>query len=185
MSKNILVTYASRAGSTQGVAEAIAQTLEACGFRVSLLPMQSVTDVSSYDAIVAGSAIHFDKWLPEAMQFVESHQVALSQKPFAPFLVCMAMTVQSENRRDQAIKMASGYLTPVRSLVPTMSEGLFAGMLNLSKLPLIYRIPFSLLTMLRIFKEGDYRDWDAIRAWAEHLSAELMSLDSPRYAKVS
>lgn len=176
MSKNILVTYASRAGSTKGVAEAIAQTLENQGFAVDVQTMNTVHDVSAYDGIVAGSAIRMDKWLPEATQFVETYQAELSQKLFAPFVVCLAMSVQNERRREQAIKTASGYLEPVRNLVPTVSEGLFAGVLDLSKLPLIYLIPFSTLTLFGIFKEGDYRDWDAIQAWAEHLSTEFMTI---------
>jgi menaquinone-dependent protoporphyrinogen oxidase len=54
-------------------------------------------------------------------------------------------------------------------LVPTVSEGLFAGVLDLSKLPLRYRLPFSLLTLTGVFREGDYRDWDAIERWAKEL----------------
>ena len=174
MMNTILVTNASRAGSTTGVAEAIAQTLENCGFDVDLQIMQDIQDLSGYSAVVAGSAIRFDKWLPEAMQFIERHQEALSQKPFAAFLVCLAMAVQDEQKREKAIIAASNYLNPVRTLVPTVSEGLFAGVLDLSKLPPVYRIPFSFLTIPGIFKEGDYRDWDAIHQWAKELSPELM-----------
>lgn len=173
MTNKILVTYASRAGSTKGVAEAIARTLENCGLDVDLQTMQDVQDVSGYAAVVAGSAIRFDKWLPEAMQFIETHQADLSQKPFAPFLVCLAMAVQGEQKRNKAIVTASAYLNPVRELVPTVSEGLFAGVLDLSKLPAGYRIPFSVLTLTPFFKEGDYRDWNAIEQWAQDLSTEL------------
>jgi len=37
----------------------------------------------------AGCAIRGGKWLPEAMQFMQTHQAALAQKPFAAFLVCI------------------------------------------------------------------------------------------------
>ena len=48
MSKQILVTYASRAGSTAGVAEAIGKTLAESGARVDVIPMNEVKDLSPY-----------------------------------------------------------------------------------------------------------------------------------------
>ena len=173
MSNKILVTYASRASSTVGVAEAIGNTLIEHGLDVDILPMKDVYDLAQYSAVVAGSAIRFDKWLPEAMDFMERHQVALQQKPFASFLVCLAMAVKGEQRRERARKTASSYLKPVRELVNPVSEGLFAGVLDLSKLPLSLRIGFRVPILLGLFKEGDYRDWDAIRAWANNLPEKL------------
>ncbi len=170
----VLVTYASRAGSTADIAAVIHQTLAASGLTVDLRPMQAVDDLSAYQAVVAGSAIRMDKWLPEAMQFVERHQRQLSQKPFAAFVVCLALAIQNKRGNERALTTASGYLKPVRALVPTVSEGLFAGVLDLSKLSPVYRVPFSMLTLTGIFKEGDYRDWDAIRGWAGEFTTQLL-----------
>ena len=58
----ILVTYATRTGSTIGVAEAIAKTLREHDFEADVFPMQEVTDLASYrqcypkSAMVAGSS---------------------------------------------------------------------------------------------------------------------------------
>ncbi|MEM9950546.1 MAG: flavodoxin domain-containing protein [Chloroflexota bacterium] len=185
MVNKILVTYATRAGSTQGIAEAIARTLQAQNFAVTLQAMQDVHDLSAYDAVIAGSAIRYDKWLPEATQFVERHQATLSQKAFAPFVVCLAMASQNPKRREKAIVTASNYLSPIRALVPTISEGLFAGVLDLSKLSLMPRIIFSTVTTLGLFKEGDYRDWDAIEQWTLDLSSRLVTQAQERYHKAS
>lgn len=73
-----LVTYATRTGSTVGVAEAIAETLREHGAQVDVIPMQDVTDVTSYQAVVAGSAIQNRQWLPEANKFVQTHRSALN-----------------------------------------------------------------------------------------------------------
>ena len=61
MNNRILVTYASRAGSTAGVAEAIGKTLIERGAQVDMLPMQDVKDLTPYSAVVAGSAIRAAK----------------------------------------------------------------------------------------------------------------------------
>ncbi len=58
MPNTILVTYASRAGSTAGVAETIGRTLAECGAMVDVRPVKQVSDLSAYRAVVAGSAIH-------------------------------------------------------------------------------------------------------------------------------
>jgi len=67
MLNKILVTYASRTGSTAGVTKAIGKTLSENGLTVDVLPVQDVKDLESYRAVVAGSAIQAAKWLPEAM----------------------------------------------------------------------------------------------------------------------
>ena len=173
MSHKILVTYASRAGSTVGVAQAIGAALTNRGAAVDVLPMSDVHHLANYRAVIAGSAIRMDNWLPEALEFVQRHQQELAHKPFAAFLVCLALSAQGEQRQAKARITAAGYLQPVRKLVPTVSEGLFAGALDLSKLPLHYRLLFSVPVLLGLFKEGDYRDWDAIRQWADEVALRI------------
>jgi menaquinone-dependent protoporphyrinogen oxidase len=171
MSKEILVTYASRAGSTAGVAEAIGQTLAESGAQVEVRPMQDVKDLAPYRAVVAGSAIQGGKWLPEAMQFVQMHRAALAQKPFAAFLVCMTLAIANGKYREHVVD----FLQPVRALVRPVSEGLFAGALDISKVPSFGdRLKFRLSVVFGVWSEGDHRDWNAIRAWAESIRPLLL-----------
>jgi menaquinone-dependent protoporphyrinogen oxidase len=163
----ILVTYATRAGSTAGVAEAIGRTLAEGGAQVDVLPMQDVHDLAPYGAVVAGSAIHGEKWLPEAMQFVRTHQAALRGKPFAAFLVCMTLAMRGGERYRPQVDT---WLDPVRAAVPPVRTGLFAGVLDISKIPSLGdRLKFRISVVFGIWSEGDHRDWDAIQAWAEDL----------------
>lgn len=170
MGNRILVTYASRNGSTAGVAEAIGKTLTECGEEVDVLPMQEVADLTPYRAVVAGSAIQAQRWLPEAVQFVQAHQPELRRKPFAAFLVCMTLSIQNGIYREQV----AAWLDPVRALARPVSEGLFAGVLDIDKMPAFGdRLKFRLSVRMGFWSEGDHRDWDAIRAWAESLRSLL------------
>lgn len=172
MPDKILVTYASRAGSTVGVAEAIGQTLAENGLQVDVRPMSDVTDLAPYRAVVAGSAIRDGQWLPEAMQFMRTHQAALSQRPVATFMVCMTMAAKNETYRAGAAE----WMGPVRALIRPVSEGYFAGALDLSKVPsLRKRLMFRVSIALGVWAEGDHRNWDAIRAWAEALAPRLQA----------
>ena len=121
--------------------------------------------------MVAGSAIQDKKWLPEALQFVQIQRVELSRKPFAAFLVCMTLAMRNgESYRP----FVADFMAPVRTLVKPVSEGLFAGALDISKVPTLRdRLMFRLSVLFGVWSEGDHRDWIAIRAWAESLPPKL------------
>ncbi len=171
MSSKILVTYASVTGSTAGVAEAIGKTLAESGAPVDVRPMKDVRDLAPYRAVVAGSAIHGGQWLPEAIQFVRDRQAELAQKPFAAFLVCMTLAMPNNQYREHV----ATWQAPVRALVKPVSEGLFAGTLDLRRVPTFAdRLKFRLSIALGVWSEGDHRDWSAIRAWAESLRPLLV-----------
>ncbi len=172
MPNKILVTYATCTGSTVGVAEAIAKSLAEGGAQVDVLPMQAVKDLASYQAVVAGSAIHSNQWLPEAVQFVQVHQAELQRKPFASFLVCMTLAMRNGEKYRPFV---ADYMAPVRRLVQPLSQGLFAGALDIRKVPSAAdRFKFRLSVLFGVWKEGDHRDWEAIRAWAESLRPQLI-----------
>ena len=137
MNNTILVAYASTTGSTIGVAEAIGKTLAESGAQVDVLPMQQVKDLSPYRAVVAGSAIHGQKWLPEAMQFMREHRSELVRKPFAAFMVCITLSMANADQYRAGLK---NWMSPVRKLVNPVSEGYFAGALDFSRLPFSFNV---------------------------------------------
>jgi menaquinone-dependent protoporphyrinogen oxidase len=170
MNDKILVTYASRNGSTAGVAEAIGKSLAEGGAQVDVLPMKDVKDLALYRAVVAGSAIQAAQWLPEAVQFVQAHRVELARKPFAAFLVCMTLAMKKGDYREQV----AAWLDPVCALVKPVSGGkniplgLFAGVLDTHKIHSFGdRLKFRLSVAMGVWSEGDHRDWNAIRLWAK------------------
>ncbi|MBW6472262.1 MAG: flavodoxin domain-containing protein [Anaerolineaceae bacterium] len=171
MAKKVLVTYASCTGFTQGVAEMIGKTIEDNHLVVDVIPMKDVKNLENYDAVVAGSGIQAGTWLPEATKFVRENRSELSKKPFAAFLVCMTLAMKNgENCRSHV----QTWLQPVKSLVPTVSAEVFAGGLDLKKIPSASdRLKFRLSTLFGIWKAGDHRDWGVIRLWAGELKSKL------------
>ncbi len=171
MSNKILVTYASRTGSTAEIAEAIGKTLSEGGAQVDVIPMSDVKDLSMYQAVVAGSAIRGSKWLPEAAQFIRTHQSTLAKKRFAMFTVCITLAMKNAQNYRAGV---AGWVAPVRALVKPLDEGFFAGMLDFKKLPLNWdTLMLRLSVALGIFPRGDHRDWNAVTAWAKGLRSAL------------
>ncbi len=161
MNGKILVTYASNAGSTAEVAQAIGDTLQKHGGTVDVMPTKYVKSLDGYRAVVVGSAVRMGCWLPEAVKFVEQHRDELSQRPTAFFAVHL-MNMGSD---ETSQKSRLAYLDPVRRLVTPKSEAFFAGVGNWKKVTFFE----SLLGKAVKAPTGDFRDWTAIRGWAEGL----------------
>ena len=171
MSEKILVTYATCTGSTAGVAEAIGKVLADGGSSVDVRPIIEVTDVTPYRAVVAGSAIQGNRWLPEAIQFVKANRVELNRKPFVVFLVCMTLAIKDGIYREHVKE----FMQPVRELVRPVSEGCFASILDIAKVSTLGdRIKFQISVKMGVWTTGDHRDWEAIRAWASDLKHRLI-----------
>jgi menaquinone-dependent protoporphyrinogen oxidase len=171
--RTILVGYASHCGSTMGVAQKIAHILCRQGESVIVRPVNLIRDLSDYKAVIIGSAIHRSQWLPEAEDFVESFQKPLSRMPVAYFLTCLALC----RNNDESRRESRAFLDPVLEKVPAVRPldiGLFAGVLDYSKLSFIMRMIMKRKMKEKGVAEGDYRDWRAIEAWAGNMRTKLV-----------
>ncbi len=166
MENRILVAYATRAGSTESIAEAVAESLRGEGFQVDVMPVRKVASLDGYAGVIVGSAIRAGRPMPEAVSFVEKHEDALSRIPVAYFIVCLTMKDDTEENRCTV----AAYLDALRARTPKVQPvdvGLFPGVLDPRRLSLLPRL------IMRAMKapEGDYRDWDAVRGWAVGVAA--------------
>lgn len=165
MNQKILVTYATRAGSTAEVAQKVGQTLAELGEAVDILPIKDVQDVAGYKAVVIGSAIRFGTILPEAVKFLEQNREALNSTPAAFFVVHLMN--QGEEETSEKARLA--YLDAARNLVTLKSEAYFTGVGDITKVSFLERM----ISKAVKSPEGDFRNWDEITAWAESLKNSL------------
>jgi len=77
----VLVTYASKHGSTQGIAEAIGERLRERGMDAEVRPVRDVDGLERCDAVVVGSAVYLGSWMKEALAFLDRHAEALGRIP--------------------------------------------------------------------------------------------------------
>lgn len=159
--RRVLVAYATWAGSTAGVAERVAEVLNRSGLAAEAARAKEVRDVSPYGAVVLGTAVHAGKLHPDALKFLDRNKADLGSKPFAAFVVCLAMKESDEKSRATA----GAYLDPVRLRIKPLSEGLFAGAYDPQKLGFVER---QIMKMIKA-PPGDFRKWDEVEVWAASL----------------
>jgi menaquinone-dependent protoporphyrinogen oxidase len=165
--KRLLIAYSSKAGSTAEVAVFIGKRLSDRGHAVDVRRAKHVSSLDGYHAVVVGSAIRAGQWLSEARGFVKQHKEALATRGTAFFSLCMTLHEDTPKNRQ----VATDYLRPMRQILePGMIE-VFAGRMDYSQLALLPRL------IVKAIKtpEGDFRNWDAIAAWADRLHHEMLA----------
>lgn len=161
----ILVTYATRTGSTVGVAAAIGETLGQRGFSAEVKPARDAPALDGYQRVIMGSAINGGKWLPEAVDFVANNRATLNQMPAALF--CVHIMNLGEDERSRRNRLA--YLDDIRAQIQPVDEAFFAG-LGMNPDEQSPFIRWAYLTF-KVGPVGDCRDWDQIRAWGQTVFA--------------
>ena len=157
----VLVAYATVYGSTQGVAEAIAETFRTQELEADVLPAGDVRSLDGYSAVVLGTAMYFFLLRPEAKRFLARNRAAIAGGvPIALFALGPFTTkpeeLEAARKPVDKLLESSSWLKPV-------SVRIFGGQHQPEKL----RFPH---TMMRTTPASDARDWDDIRAWALELA---------------
>ncbi len=196
MQPKILITYATKSGSTAEVAQAIGGELAGHGALADVLPIESVHDLSRYNAVIIGAPMIMG-WHSSAVEFIEQNWPALCQVPVAYFFLALNLTKTANGHVDgipvfqdpslaklpkNAAKLSykenyatvPNYLGPVLQKTPQVkpvSVAFFNGKLDTARLDLFSRL---FVTMIIGARSGDYRNWDAIHAWAVDLFPTLL-----------
>jgi len=159
----VLVAYASKHGSTQGIAERIAEQLRQLGKQAEARPVDEVSDPSSYEALVIGSAIYYGSWLKEATEWVHRNQAILAERPVWLFSVGPLGTDFMDSEQQPKEK------AEFQQAIGPREQCSFFGALDPSRLSFAERM---LAKALRA-PVGDFRDWEAIEAWAASIARDL------------
>jgi menaquinone-dependent protoporphyrinogen oxidase len=191
--KKILVAYATFAGSTAEVAQAVAEEIAQSGWPVEVLPVAEVKDLEAYAGVVLGGPMIVG-WHRSAMKFLKQHRAALQRIPLAIFVMAMSLTRTDETGvegvpvfvdeklpkppaqegrlsfRERHTSLAN-YLPPIlkaaRPIKP-VRLGVFGGRLEYRRLKW-----WAMLFVMLIVQAParDRRNWAAIRSWAAGLPA--------------
>ncbi len=172
MDGNILVTYASSYGATAEIAEKIGETLRQSGLQADVSPVNSVHDVTPYQAVILGSAVYVGSWLKEAATFLQTNEKTLADRPV--WLFSSGPTGEGD-----PVELLSGWrlpanVRPVADRIQPRDIAVFHGYINPSKLNFVQK-----WAIKNVVKKpfGDFRDWDAIAAWGTTIADTLKTTD--------
>jgi menaquinone-dependent protoporphyrinogen oxidase len=167
----LLVTAASRHGSTAEIATELGKALRGAlpGVGVDVVPLTRVASFADYDAVVLGSAVYFGRWLDEARWSVTAHAETLRQRPVWLFSSGPVgePSVPETEPADAAEVAAS---------IGAREHVVFPGALHREQLGIRERLAVGFVRAA----DGDYRDWPAVRAWADRIAADLRVAASAR-----
>ncbi|MEU9451209.1 flavodoxin domain-containing protein [Streptomyces sp. NPDC048277] len=162
MTGTVLVTYGTRNGSTAHIAEAIADALRENGLTVETMRAASVPFTTPYDAVVVGGALYAGRWHKDARRFIRRHRPDLARLPVWFF---------SSGPLDTSA--SDGDIPPVRAVRRAMDDlharghATFGGCLDDDADGFLAR------RILRSGKGGDFRDFEAVAAWASGIAQQL------------
>jgi menaquinone-dependent protoporphyrinogen oxidase len=163
MVTRVLVAYASKMGSTREIAESIVATLEATGLSATAVQAAAVRSLDGYDAVVLGSALYAAHWQRDANRFVTRNVEALRARPVWLF---------SSGPLDRRLAAANLPIAPnaqeITARINPRGHRTFGGRLDADS-------PGVDPQILQTHPLGDFRDWDAIRAWAMSIAEALLS----------
>ena len=169
MNQRILVAYGTKYGATGEIAERIGQVLREAGMPVDVLPADRVSDVAPYSAVVLGSAVYVGQWRKEAARFLKANAAALSERP--AWFFSSGPTGEGDVdpvKQTQDWRFPKG-LEPIADRILPKDVAVFRGAAFAERLNWFHR------WMLSQVKAplGDYRDWEAIEAWAGGIAEAL------------
>lgn len=164
----VLVAYASKRGSTEEIAEAVAAELRRSGLAVSCEPAESVDGLDSFDAVVLGSAVYMKRWRGDARHFLRKHRKQLREMPFWVF---------SSGPAGDPAEDDPEWMEPARIVDKVEELGARGHVVFGGRLP---EEPRGLIEKSMVKgtppEFRDRRDWEEIRAWSRDVAEDLAGI---------
>lgn len=188
----VKIVYGSRHGGTRGIAERIAQVLEANGIGATVEPAGPATAADDADAYVVGSGVYMGSWLDEPLGFLARNQGILATRPVWLFssgpLPGSTKEKPAEDPLENALGPLEGPGSGGRQRVEALSTAtgvrdhrVFLGAFDPKDPPkaMSERLVRMMPAAKGMLPEGDFRDWSAIEAWAREIGQALTPETSP------
>lgn len=137
--------------------------------------VKDVGSVSGYEAVVVGSAIHNQAWLPPAALFFTRFAPELAKRPVWAFSVGMADALPKPFRSRGAALQQKRLRGLLPQEVPLYGHEVFSGVYQADQMP----APLRVLFRLTGGHFGDLRNWAAVDAWTDQITARLAKPASP------
>lgn len=165
----VLVAYATEHGSTRGVAERIATRLAEAGAQVDARPVDDVDDLAGYDAVVLGSGVYNQSWIPGATEFLRASRAALAARPV--WLFSVGSFGDTHRGIGRLMRREPREIGEFQDAIHPREYRVFADAIQRHQWPLPSRLFF------RAFggRFGDNRDWPEIDGWAQSMARTLKS----------
>ena len=167
MDTRVLVGYATKYGATAEIADKIGEVIFQAGMQTDVLPTDRVSNLTPYKAIVLGSAVYVGQWRKEAAAFLEANEKTLASLPVWFFS-------SGPTGTGDPVQLMQGWRfpeaqQPIADRIQPRDIAFFHGVLDLTKLSLAEKL------LIKGIKApvGDFRDWDAITAWAMGIAEAL------------
>jgi menaquinone-dependent protoporphyrinogen oxidase len=141
--------------------------------------VEEVKSVSGYEAVVAGSAIHNQAWLPPALLFFTHHATELAKRPVWAFSVGMSDALPKPFRKRGAALQQKRLERTQFQEVALRGHKVFSGVYQAGQMP----APLRVLFRVTGGRFGDLRDWAAVDAWTDQITAQLAKPGSSTSSK--
>jgi len=167
-----VVVYASKYGSTKGIAEFIAEKLQQWRILAEVQDVETIHDLEGFDAVVIGSAVYMGHWTKEATEFVRRNRAVLSNRAvwlFSSGPLVLGSGISSTNDP----KLEPKEIAEFREAINPKDHRVFFGALDPSKLGFAHRMVAKMPAARALFREGDFRNWNDIEAWASSIARAL------------
>lgn len=169
----VLVAYASKHGSTKGIAERIGADLRQDGHEVDVLQAKQAGRADDYDAVVVGSAAYATHWMREASSFVKKNRGTLEHKPLWFFSSGPLGTEKVDKEGHDVAEAALPKEAQELASLHPRDHHVFWGALDMDELGLGGRMLMRLPAAREGIPQGDFRDWDDIDQWAHGIARDL------------
>ena len=158
----ILVVVASKHHATEEIGDVIVEELRAAGHGARRVAPAEVRSFEGVGAVVLGSAVYMTQWMEPMRDLLARRAEELRHLPVWAFSVGLAGVPGGE------VQEPARAAAVVRQVDP-LGHVTFKGRLD----PTVLGLRERSVTRLGSAPEGDYREWDKIRAWARGVAAEL------------